>query len=242
MSVSLIPLHLAPMAQKRLVCVPFAGAGASVFSPWLEALPPDVEVFALQLPGRETAARQPFCTDWSQMMKQAEEAVAGLPALPTIIFGHSLGALIALDVARAMVRNGGSPLRLVVAGRPWPGLGALPAETARIADLPDQHFIEAMEKRYGPIHESLHHPEIAEMVFPILRADLHLLASYEYRSEQPLPCPLCVIQGKDDRITRDCDGRKWRRETKNDFELVELAAGHYFIESHGPALLATCLQ
>jgi len=242
MSVSLLPLHLAPMAQKRLVCVPFAGAGASVFSSWGDVLPPDIEVFALQLPGRETAARQPFCTDWANMMAQAAEAVKALPQVPTIVFGHSLGALIALDFAREMTRNGAPILRLVVGGRPWPGIGLLPAEITEIADLEDEAFIQAMEKRYGPIHESLHHPDIAEMVLPILRADLRLLASYQYKSERTLSCPISVIQGKDDPITRSCDGKGWGRETECEVDVTQIDAGHYFVDTHAAELVSACLR
>src|SRR3546814_994003 len=88
------------MARIRLLCSPFAGAGVVGFRPWARFLPPHVEAFAVLLPGREDAIAEAPLTDWGAMRHALIDAVSSLPTLPTAIFGHSLGAVIGLDLAR----------------------------------------------------------------------------------------------------------------------------------------------
>jgi medium-chain acyl-[acyl-carrier-protein] hydrolase len=225
------------MATLRLLCIPFAGAGASAFRGWAALLPPDVEAFAVQLPAREDRLREPCIDAWQPMMAALIGAVAPLPPMPTAIFGHSLGAVVALQLGRWMQASQGARLRHVFAsGRAWPGAGA--AERADLHTLADDDLLQALDAQYGSLSTSLSHPEIRALALPALRADLRLLASYRHAASTPLDCALTVFAGRDDPMTSGADLTAWRQETRGPFAIREFDGGHFFPESDRRELLA----
>jgi len=230
-----------PMAAVRLLCIPYAGGGALAFHPWAALLPAHVEAYALQLPGREDAVREPPLLTWPEVIEALAEAVAPLPYMPTAVFGHSLGAVIALELARWMHRHQpGRLVHLFASGRPWPGHEE--KDDWQLADLvataTDDALLRALDRRYGSLSTSLSHPEIREFILPILRADLALLDAYRHASAPLLDCLLTVFAGTDDPTTpvESLDG--WRRETSAAFALRMLAGGHFFLESERKQLVA----
>lgn len=230
-----------PMASLRLLCIPYAGGGALAFHPWAALLPAHVEGYALQLPGREGAVREPPLRTWPEVIEALAEAVAPLPEMPTAVFGHSLGAVIALELARWMHRHQpGRLVHLFASGRPWPGHEA--TNDGPLADLvataPDDALLRALDQRYGSLSTSLSHPEIRDFILPILRADLGLLAAYRHACTPVLDCPLTAFAGAADPTTpvESLDG--WRRETSGAFALRMLAGGHFFLESERTRLVA----
>lgn len=237
MTIRLKCLSPRPMASLRLLCIPFAGGGALAFRDWPALLPLHVEAFAVQLPGREDRLREPALDDWQPMMTALVDAVAPLPRMPTAIFGHSLGAVIALELARWMqARQPGLLRHAFASGRPWPG--ATTAERRDLHALPDDALLQALDRQYGSLATSLSHPDIREMTLPILRADLRLLDSYRYAPSPPLACPLTVYAGSDDPMTSALAIEGWREETSGAFEARTFDGGHFFLESHREALVA----
>jgi surfactin synthase thioesterase subunit len=237
MNVRLKCLSPRPMATLRLLCLPFAGAGAATFRGWAERLPAHVEAFAVQLPGREDRLGTPALTRWAPLLDALLAAVDALPVQRTAIFGHSLGAVIGLELARALQRRGTPPLEhLFVSGRPWPGLAAPSLEPIWSAD--DADLLAAMGRRFGSLDTSLSHPEIRDVVLPALRADLRLLDAHRHAPDAPLRCPLTVFAGTTDPGT-DADALAgWRGETTAAFELLDFPGGHFFVESHRAAVVA----
>ncbi len=219
-----------PMARIRLICIPFAGAGAVAFRPWAKLLPAHAEVFAVQLPGREDAIAQVPLTDWHAMRAELIDAASGLPPLPTAIFGHSLGAVIGLELARWLQQAApGYLLHLFVSGRPWPGCEAPPISS--VAEQSDDELLQSLDERYGSLATSLSHPEIRAVAMQALRADLQLLDSYRYICMAPLSCPLTVFSGSLDPTTALASMNAWRAESTGPFQLLEMQGGHFFIES-----------
>lgn len=217
------------MASRRLVLVPFAGAGAGVFAGWGALLAPSIEAYALQLPGREELGAAPAFTDWADMIVDARAAVAALPPGPLAFFGHSLGALIALELARA---SGARTAHLFCAARPWPG-----------APAPDAPFdIDRMSETYGAPPPSFDNLEIREYALPILRADLALLKSYAYGGEPRLSCPLTVFAGENDPVTRAADLTQWGRETTGQADIVSFPGGHYFLAAERTRLATAIFE
>ncbi|HEY0193511.1 MAG TPA: alpha/beta fold hydrolase, partial [Kofleriaceae bacterium] len=89
--------QLHPGAALRLICLPYAGGGASVFRTWPAALPPQVEVWAIELPGRETRAREAPLASRRALVQQLTEALMPRLHAPFAIYGHSMGSLLAFD-------------------------------------------------------------------------------------------------------------------------------------------------
>lgn len=225
------------MASLRLICVPYAGAGISAFRGWGRDLPATVEAYVLQLPGREDRLGEKPYEGWAPMRSAAAEALGAWPRLPVALFGHSLGAVIALDLARWLHRSRPGALRhLFLAGRPWPGVAS--GERSDWLALDDESFVSAVEGRYGAVSNSLSHPEIRDLTLPALRADLRLLDSYHYDRSAVLDSPLTVYGGRNDPVTPAPKLEAWRQETSGPFELRWLDAGHFFIETHRAELLA----
>jgi surfactin synthase thioesterase subunit len=212
------------MASLRLILIPFAGAGASAFRGWGELLAPAIEAFALELPGRESLAKEDFHRRWPEMIADARAAIATLPEGPLAFFGHSLGALISLDLARG-ARHRTS--HLFCAARPWPGAGA-----------PEEADPSRLHELYGEAPPSFSNAEIRDYALPILSADLELLGSYVYGGPAGLSCPLTVLAGESDPITKNADLPLWAKETSGKTEIVRLTAGHYFLEKERARLAA----
>lgn len=236
MSIRLKCLEARPMATQRLLLVPYAGAGMAAFRGWAREVSAQAEPYVLQLPGREDRLRESAFRAWSAMFQAATEALSSWPRLPVCVFGHSLGAVIALELARWMhARQPGRLRHLYVAARPWPG--ALTAERRDLSALGDDEFLAAMDRQYGSMSSSLSHPEVRELALPALRADLCLLDSHQYVDAPALSCPLTVYGGADDPMTNTATLEAWRRETIGPFKVHIVKAGHFFLESHRLELL-----
>jgi surfactin synthase thioesterase subunit len=155
---------------------------------------------------------------------------------PFALFGHSIGALIAFNLARWLREHAGlSPALLLVSGRYAPHLPSLrPAVHA----LPDDRFFAEL-KYYGATPDELLHDEDLRALFlPVLRADFALFETATYISQAPLSCPIVALSGQDDHTVTLERVEAWREHTTNRFTLRELPGGHFFLNTHRGALLA----
>ena len=217
-----------PEARVRLYCFPHAGGGASIYRTWPGALPPQIEVLPVQLPGREARIREPAFTGLPPLIANLLPALGrGLLGGPVAFFGHSMGALIAYELARAL-RGAGSPrpLHLFVSARRAPDL---PARTEPIHALPEPEFRQRLRELNGTPEAVLEHPELMELVGPTLRADFTLIESYEPVSAPPLDCPITAFGGVDDRDVSEEEVASWRRFTTAGFQLRMLPGDHFFL-------------
>jgi surfactin synthase thioesterase subunit len=235
-SIGLKCLAARPMATLRLLCLPFAGAGAGAFRGWGERLPPHVEAYAVQLPGREDRLAQAPFVAWDAMMLALVDAVAALPPQPLAILGHSLGAQAGHALAQCMAHGGEPPVHVFVSGRHWSD--GRDGTLAALWTADDDSLLAGMARRYGALPASLSHPEIRELLLPTLRADLQLLDSRQVAPAPPLPCPLTVFAGREDPSTPPEALAGWRSATSGAFDIAVFDGGHFFIESHRDAVLA----
>lgn len=217
-------------ARRRLLCVPYAGVGPSAFRRWGEALPPDIEVGVVHLPGRESRLREAPFTRIEPLVDAASAALRRYIDLPFAMFGHSMGALVAFELARRFRDEGwGTPSHLFVSGRRAPHL---PPRHPVITHLPDGEFVQEIRRRYNGIpDEVLRHPDLLVLLVPGLRADLSVVETYAHRPGPPLGCPIAAFGGLADPEATEAELAGWRQQTTGTLSVQMFPGGHFFLQS-----------
>jgi medium-chain acyl-[acyl-carrier-protein] hydrolase len=219
----------------RLLCFPHAGGGASSFRAWAGLLPAEIEVCAVQPPGREERIREAPIASLPLLIDALVEHTAAVRAAPYALFGHSLGALVAFELARALRRRGQAlPLHLFVSGSPAPHL----RDTDPLVAGDDAELLARLRRHRGTPTEILEHPELMELILPTLRADLALLEVYRYANEPPLELPITAFGGHDDPDVSEAALRAWREHTRGRFAYSGFPGGHFFVRSARAAVLS----
>ncbi|GGY73445.1 alpha/beta fold hydrolase (plasmid) [Streptomyces anulatus] len=220
----------------RLVCVPYAGGGASVYQRWGHALLPAVEPWALRLPGHDARMAEPLATDLVSVAADAAAALVALGPGPYALFGHSLGAFLAFEIARALRdRWDTEPTFLAVGGRNAPHLGA---SGVAMSHLPDDEYLDLLDQRFGAIPKVIREDaQMRDLYLPILRADVTMLETYAHRPGRPLSCPILALGGEDDPETSVGSLAAWGAHTTAGCTTVMLPGGHFFLETQREQLL-----
>jgi medium-chain acyl-[acyl-carrier-protein] hydrolase len=219
----------------RIFCFPYAGGAASAYRAWPGFLPDEIEVVAVQLPGRENRIRDARSTNVTATVRTLAAVLSPYLQLPFAFYGHSMGALLAFEVARQLrTEMERVPVHLFVGARRAP---AVPARSAGVHDLPDAEFLEAIRRLGGVPQEILQSQGTMRFFLPLWRDDFALAASYTYRSEPPFACPITAFGGILDDEVPLADLKAWRSETSASFVLHTLPADHFFLRSHTSDLL-----
>jgi len=222
-------------AGLRLFCFPHAGGAASAYHPWAATLE-GVDVFAIQLPGREGRLAEPPISDSTVLLTQLVNALAPKLDRPFVFFGHSMGAVLAYETARALRRRGlPVPVHIYVSGRRAP---TLPALEEPLHALPDAAFIAELDRRFGGLPaEILDEPELLALFLPILRADLTMLERHQFANEAPLDVPMTALGGKGDARTPLGALEAWRPLTTGAFATRLFPGGHFYLHEHRTGFL-----
>lgn len=227
-------------AKVRLYCFPYAGQGASVFRGWSSLLPSTIELWVARLPGREQRiSEQPYANLDSLVSAACEELGADLE-VPFAFFGHSMGALVAFELARRLRRYRWQlPSCLVVSAHRAPHLKDL---RPPLADLPDGEFIGAMRGLNGTPPELFEHPELVDLMLPLLRADFKAVESYVHLSEQPLPCPIAAYVATDDSEVPSEQVAPWRVHTTGHYRMRVFPGNHFYLRDEMELLVPVLAQ
>jgi surfactin synthase thioesterase subunit len=226
-----------PDARLRLLLLPHAGGGASMFRGWADALPPDVEVCPVQLPGRENRVMDRAFDRMPPLVEALAEVLERWRDLPFAVFGHSNGALVGFELARLARRTGSpGPVHLFASGRRAPDV---PSRLPDVHRLPDAEMISELSRLGGMPKQVTEHPELMQLLLPLLRADLALIETYEFREEPPLSVPVTVYTSTaDPRVNLD-EARAWERHTAAGFQLRVFPGDHFYLAGADGQVLAT---
>lgn len=225
-----------PAPRLRLVCFPHAGGGAGIYRSWANDLPAEVEVCAIQLPGRETRLSETPFTRLGPLVEQLASAIDSVGDRPFVFFGFSMGALVGFELAR-LLRRRQRPLpgRLLVAARAAP---QLPLRDPPIHAWPDAAFVAEVCRRYNGIPQPvLQEPELLQLLLPMLRADCAVIETYQYAAEEPLTIPITAFGGQDDTSVAPARLDAWREQTTREFRVETFPGGHFFLNTARSDLL-----
>ena len=220
-----------PAARLRLFCFHYAGGGASVFRDWQGAVPSAIEICPVQLPGRESRLRDPALTRVGPIIDALPGVMEHLFDLPFAFFGHSMGAILSHELALRL-RSLGKPMpvHLLLSARRAPHR---PEKDKPIHDLPEEEFKHELRQLEGTPEAVLEHPELMELLSPLLRADFAVCETHEYQPAEPLTIPISVFGGLGDHKVDRQDLEEWRQYTTGPFKMRMFDGNHFFLQ--GPA-------
>jgi medium-chain acyl-[acyl-carrier-protein] hydrolase len=222
--------HPNPEAQWHLFCFPYTGGSASLFRPWAVAglLSPGIEVHAIELPGRGTRQDEPPMTEFTELTDPLSDALLPFAKKDIVLFGHSLGGLMAFEVARQLQRRHNIiPLCLFASGCRAPHLPDTGPQITDVASL-----IAYIRSLGGQPNEQM----IARR-WPLFAADIVLRTSYRYAEDVPLPCPIVACGGKQDTSVSENDLAAWRVHTLKECSVHMFPGNHFFLHSSLQQLL-----
>lgn len=225
---------------RPMLCVPHAGAAAAVYRPWRARLQGTVDVVPIELPGRGARRRDPACSTLPALVDALRESVA--ETTPEggdhVLYGHSMGALVACELAREQTAAGRPPALLVVSGRNGP---------SRVSDglamhrRPDAELVALLRSLGGTPAEVLDDPGLLALFLGPLRSDLRIAETADRPvPADPLSCPVLVLQGEDDPVVSAGGVDAWRAETAGACEVSWHPGGHFFV--HEPGFVGSTLR
>jgi surfactin synthase thioesterase subunit len=225
-------------AARRLICFPHAGGSAANFLSWHSAFGEHVDLWSLELPGHGRRVGEAPLADMERLVEELVAAVRPLLDRPCIFLGHSLGALIAFELARRLRHP--QLERLVVSACRAPR--HLPSPRVReLAERDDAAFVEGVREFSGFPDEILADEDLLAFFLPIVRADFELVARYRYRPAPPLDIAIAAINGRDDAHVPDDMLADWQGETTRPLVRRTFAGGHFYLFETPASALADVL-
>jgi pyochelin biosynthetic protein PchC len=218
----------------KLVCFAPAGAGASSFRTWARRLPADVGVLAVRYPGREDRFGDPVPPRLEVLADDIADALSGLTRHRLVLFGHSMGATVAHEVALRFQERGCPPAALCVSGRrPTHALAG-----RQMIHGTDEEIIAHMVSFDASRAEVFADAGLREILLPAARADYRLVDDFSGGPRPLLDCPVYGYTGDEDTQVTPEQMRRWAELTRGPFRLLVLPGGHFYLRGEEAALLA----
>jgi surfactin synthase thioesterase subunit len=198
-------------------------------------------MLAAELPGHGRQSAEPPVTSMDEVVAGLLAELSLMPDRPLVIFGHSLGSLVGLELARAVrTRTGRPPVALLVASSNSPLTGTAPGWIAEAElALPTSEYWQRIIGELGGIPDEMRNDhQLMDLLLPSLRGDLALLAGYQHHPQPALGCAVRAYAGSSDATVTEAGLAAWRRESPHDFELSRLPGGHFFLRECTDLFLA----
>ncbi|MGP3971959.1 thioesterase II family protein [Streptomyces sp. 6N223] len=220
----------------RLACFPHAGGSASYYFPLSQSLAPGIETLALQYPGRQDRRAEGCVESLAALADGAYAALRDTPRdRPLVFFGHSMGSILAFEVARRFQDQGGrGPDWMIASGYPAPS--RLRGGGVHLRD--DAGVLDELRQAGGTDPAWLEDEDLVATILPATRGDYTAIETHP-RSAARLTCPITMLVGDTDHHTTTAEADAWRDHTTASFELNVFSGGHFYLDQHGPELVET---
>jgi pyochelin biosynthetic protein PchC len=224
-----------PEAGVRLICFPHAGGSVGAYLPLTSSMGSDLEVVAVQYPGRQDRRHEPVITDIGELADRILDAwQEDADSRPFAFYGHSMGATVAYEVARRLEgATAASPLALFASARRAPSR----VRTERVHAADDAAVLRELVRLGGTDARLLQDKELRELFLPVLRGDYQAIEGYRWTPGPRLNCPISVLIGDRDPLATVDEAREWSEHTCTWSEITVLPGGHFFVDAHLPAVV-----
>jgi surfactin synthase thioesterase subunit len=222
----------------RLFCFPYGGGSAAVYSDWQHRLPAWLQVCPVELPGRGWRLAEPLPVSLLDLATDLAAELRPHATVPCAIFGHSMGALLAYEVAKRLATDPECPIRkLVVSASPAPSRRkpAIPP----VSEYSDADLVQLLIHMGGTSPKILADAELTSLLLPRLRADYAICETYRDEGGKSLRVPVAGLCGDRDTEAGEGDMLFWRELTRGDFTAHIFAGGHFFIIERKSQVLDT---
>ncbi|CAM3922600.1 Linear gramicidin dehydrogenase LgrE [compost metagenome] len=227
------PYRLSPMPRWRLVCFAHAGGSASFFRDWACTLPADIDLLAIQYPGREDRFSEPCLTDMHSLAEAASQALRGYADRPLALFGHSLGAVVAYEVATRLEQQAIAVGHLFVSAHPAPQR----QRGGQLHSGPDQALLDDVQRLSSRPNPLLEDPALREMFMPSLRNDYRIVETYGCAAPQPLSSRIAVFYPEQDPEIDLDEALAWQAASLQPLHLQRWQGEHFYLIEQRQALL-----
>lgn len=215
--------------RSRLICLPHAGGSASYFLPVARALGAKTDVLAVQYPGRQDRRGEPLVPTIGELADLIFEVLRPLADLPLVLFGHSMGATTAFEVAVRLEAAGIRPAALFASGRRAPSTHRV----ERVHTLDDDGLLADLRDLGGTDVAVLDgDPELRQMVLPAIRSDYRAAETYQWVPGTRLTCPVIALRGTGDSHATEAETLAWQSHTTGGFSMRSFPGGHFFLKDH----------
>lgn len=224
----------------RLYCFPHAGGAATSFRELAKALAPDIEVLAVQYPGRQDRFGESCVESLTELADLTGAEIRRRSAGPFALLGHSMGATVAFEAARRLEEESAAPLALFASGRKAPS--SAPPEVGRVLD--DDALLGDIRKLGGTSAQVLDDARLQPLLLPALRADYRAVQTYRFEPgahRQLLSCRITGMVGDRDPRVDAADVLAWGGHTSGPFDLHEFPGGHFYIDENLDSV-ASCIR
>jgi surfactin synthase thioesterase subunit len=231
--------HPKPASEHRLVYFPHSGGSAGAAAPLSAAAPPEVEVVAIQYPGRQWRQSEPAAADIWELAGGAAHAILAMDGKRVTVFGHSLGAIAGFEAARLLEENQpGLVTRLFASGS---GAPSRPRRLALSEDASDDDLIGELQRMGGTDQTMFADPEALRLVLPALRDDYRAMKSYLCPPDVRITAPITALLGMADPSTTHDEALGWSAHTHAAFDIRTFPGGHFYLNQNRQEVLDTVL-
>lgn len=213
----------------RLFCFPYAGGSAITYFPWASQLNEDIELIAIQPPGRSNRMAEVAYRDMNLLVDDLAENIRSFLDVPFIFFGHSLGSRVAFELALRLKSKGlPTPTQFFASGSGAPHIAW---KQKQIFDLPDEDFLIELKKLDGTPEEVLKNKDLMKLLLPLLRADFEMADTHICKATK-LACPIYVFAGYEDHEIQEKNLKAWEELTEHETDVQYVSGNHFFIEKN----------